>query len=319
MLLELGGKAPLIVLEDADLKEAVKAAAFGAFMNQGQICMSTERIIVVDAVADSVPAELFKARRFKPRWQSRRSSPSASTPLGADRGPASTVATGRPPWWRMHVQRRRRPAARPAGTSDGVLMPAPMPSISVTPSDETVPRGELSARWWRSSARGTTAHAVELANDTEYGLSASAIFTRDIRARPARWHASIKSGICHINGPTVHDEAQMPFGGVKGIRLWSVRRPRRHRCLHRAALDHHRDPAWPFPDLTAASASGGAPQDEHYCARPDRTEEDTVAFEVEGPHRLGAVQPPRKTQLHEPQAQSPHALPCWTGWSTIQT
>ena len=50
-LLELGGKAPLIVLEDADLDEAVAAAAFGAFMNQGQICMSTERIIVVAAVA----------------------------------------------------------------------------------------------------------------------------------------------------------------------------------------------------------------------------------------------------------------------------
>jgi len=51
-LLELGGKSPLIVLDDADLDEAVKAAAFGAYMNQGQICMSTERIIVVDAVAD---------------------------------------------------------------------------------------------------------------------------------------------------------------------------------------------------------------------------------------------------------------------------
>jgi acyl-CoA reductase-like NAD-dependent aldehyde dehydrogenase len=60
-LLELGGKAPLIVLDDADLDEAVKAAAFGAFMNQGQICMSTERIIVVDAVADTF-AEKFKAK-----------------------------------------------------------------------------------------------------------------------------------------------------------------------------------------------------------------------------------------------------------------
>jgi benzaldehyde dehydrogenase (NAD) len=60
-LLELGGKAPLIVLEDADLDEAVKAAAFGAFMNQGQICMSTERIIVVDAVADAF-AESFAAK-----------------------------------------------------------------------------------------------------------------------------------------------------------------------------------------------------------------------------------------------------------------
>jgi len=58
VLLELGGKAPLIVLEDADLEEAVKAAAFGAFMNAGQICMSTERIIVVNAIADEF------ARRF---------------------------------------------------------------------------------------------------------------------------------------------------------------------------------------------------------------------------------------------------------------
>ena len=58
VLLELGGKAPLLVLEDADLDEAVKAAAFGAFFNQGQICMSTERIIVVDAVADAFAREV---------------------------------------------------------------------------------------------------------------------------------------------------------------------------------------------------------------------------------------------------------------------
>ncbi|MBS0397161.1 MAG: aldehyde dehydrogenase family protein, partial [Proteobacteria bacterium] len=60
-LLELGGKAPLVVLEDADLDEAVKAAAFGSFMNQGQICMSTERIIVVEAVADEF-AKRFAAK-----------------------------------------------------------------------------------------------------------------------------------------------------------------------------------------------------------------------------------------------------------------
>jgi acyl-CoA reductase-like NAD-dependent aldehyde dehydrogenase len=57
------------------------------------------------------------------------------------------------------------------------------------------------------------AHAIELANDTEYGLSA-AVFTRDT-ARGLRVARAIKSGICHVNGPTVHDEAQMPFGGVK--------------------------------------------------------------------------------------------------------
>ena len=53
MLLELGGKAPLVVLDDADLDGAVNAAAFGAFMNQGQICMSTEKIVVDDEVADA--------------------------------------------------------------------------------------------------------------------------------------------------------------------------------------------------------------------------------------------------------------------------
>jgi acyl-CoA reductase-like NAD-dependent aldehyde dehydrogenase len=57
------------------------------------------------------------------------------------------------------------------------------------------------------------AHAIELANDTDYGLSA-AVFTRNIM-RGMQVARQIKSGICHINGPTVHDEAQMPFGGVR--------------------------------------------------------------------------------------------------------
>ena len=57
------------------------------------------------------------------------------------------------------------------------------------------------------------AEAIRIANDTEYGLSA-AVYTKDI-ARGLRVARQIESGICHINGPTVHDEAQMPFGGVK--------------------------------------------------------------------------------------------------------
>jgi benzaldehyde dehydrogenase (NAD) len=56
--------------------------------------------------------------------------------------------------------------------------------------------------------------AVRLANDTEYGLSA-AVFGKDL-ARALDVARRIDSGICHVNGPTVHDEAQMPFGGVKG-------------------------------------------------------------------------------------------------------
>ena len=57
------------------------------------------------------------------------------------------------------------------------------------------------------------AEAIRVANDTEYGLSA-AVYTKDI-GRGLRVAKQIESGICHINGPTVHDEAQMPFGGTK--------------------------------------------------------------------------------------------------------
>jgi acyl-CoA reductase-like NAD-dependent aldehyde dehydrogenase len=60
----------------------------------------------------------------------------------------------------------------------------------------------------------TDDEAVQVANDSEFGLSA-AVFSRDI-ARALNVAKRVESGICHINGPTVHDEAQMPFGGVKG-------------------------------------------------------------------------------------------------------
>src|SRR5262245_25515785 len=78
-VLELGGKAPLVVLDDADLDEAVKAAAFGAFMNQGQICMSTERIIVVESIADAF------VDRFRTKASSLASGDprEGKTPLGA--------------------------------------------------------------------------------------------------------------------------------------------------------------------------------------------------------------------------------------------
>ena len=79
VLLELGGKAPLLVLDDADLDAAVRAAAFGAFMNQGQICMSTERIVVDDKIADTFVAKLAaKAETLvagDPRKGMRRSAP----------------------------------------------------------------------------------------------------------------------------------------------------------------------------------------------------------------------------------------------------
>ena len=189
VLLELGGKAPLVVLEDADLDEAVKAAAFGAFMNQGQICMSTERIIVVDAVADEFAA------RFKEKVASMAVGDprEGTTPLGAvvDKRTVECVSS-------LIDDALANGAEQLTGgeTTQNVLMPAHV-------IDRVTP--EMRAR--------DEEHAIELANDTEYGLSAS-VFTRDI-ARGLKIARRIQSGICHVNGPTVHDEAQMPFGGMK--------------------------------------------------------------------------------------------------------
>lgn len=203
VLLELGGKAPLIVLDDADLDEAVKAAAFGAFMNQGQICMSTERIIVVDAIADAFVAKFAAKVGTMPVGDPRE----GKTPLGAvvDQKTvdhcrsliADALAQGA-----VQVN---------GGDAEGVLMPAHVID-RVTP-DMKLFRDESFGPVVGVIRARDEAHAIELANDTEYGLSAS-VFTRDT-ARGLNVAKQIKSGICHVNGPTVHDEAQMPFGGVK--------------------------------------------------------------------------------------------------------
>jgi acyl-CoA reductase-like NAD-dependent aldehyde dehydrogenase len=203
VLLELGGKAPLLVLEDADLDEAVKAAAFGAFMNQGQICMSTERIIVVAAVAEAFVAK-FQA---KVAGMAAGNPRAGKTPLGA----VVDMKTVRYIGGLIEEALSQGAVQLTGGVSANVLMPA-------TVIDQVTPAMKL----FREESFGPVvavirardeAHAIELANDTEYGLSA-AVFTKDT-ARGLRVARQIKSGICHINGPTVHDEAQMPFGGVK--------------------------------------------------------------------------------------------------------
>lgn len=202
-LLELGGKAPLLVLHDADLDEAVKAAAFGAFMNQGQICMSTERIIVVDAVADAF------LEKFAAKVETLKAGDPGlgQTPLGAlvDAKAADHVSS------LIADAIGKGAKAYGAGAAQGVLMDA-VAVAWVTP--ETRLYAEESFGPVTALIRASDEEdAIRLANDSDYGLSAS-IFSCDV-ARALTIAARIQSGICHINGPTVHDEAQMPFGGVK--------------------------------------------------------------------------------------------------------
>lgn len=203
VLLELGGKAPLIVLDDADIDAAVAAAAFGAFMNQGQICMSTERIVVDQKVADAFVAKFAtKAETLVAGDPGK-----ANTPLGSLIG--TEAASRIQGLIKDAVGKGARVVA--GGKVDGTLMSATVVD-HVTPAMRIY--GEESFGPVVSIVRvNGVDEAVRVANDTEYGLSA-AVFGRDI-ARAFDVAKRIESGICHVNGPTVHDEAQMPFGGMK--------------------------------------------------------------------------------------------------------
>jgi len=203
VLLELGGKAPLIVLDDADIDGAVNAAVFGAFMNQGQICMSTERIIVDETIADAFVTKL--AAR------------AASLPAGDPRG---------------HVVLGSLVSKQSAEKMDELIADATKKGAKVVAGGKrngtvveatVVDHVKPGMRIYEEESFGPVKpvirvsgedEAVRIANDTEYGLSA-AVFSRDVK-RALAIAARIESGICHINGPTVADEAQMPFGGVKG-------------------------------------------------------------------------------------------------------
>ncbi|MFL9899924.1 aldehyde dehydrogenase [Paraburkholderia fungorum] len=203
-VLELGGKAPLIVLDDADLDAAVNAAAFGAFANSGQICMSTERIIVDERIADTFVARLAQKAR--------------GLPLGDPRkGPVvlgSVVDMSTVERCNALIDDALAKGATLVcgGKADSTLMPA-------TLLDHVTPAMRIYADESFGPVKGIVRvngedEAVACANDNEYGLS-SAVFSRDV-ARAMNVARRIESGICHVNGPTVHDEAQMPFGGVKG-------------------------------------------------------------------------------------------------------
>jgi benzaldehyde dehydrogenase (NAD) len=202
-VLELGGKAPFVVLDDADIDAAVDAAIFGSFANSGQICMSTERIVVDNAVAGEFVSK-FAAR-------------AQALPLGDPReGPVvlgSVVDMSTVERCNALIDDALAKGATLVcgGKAQNTLMPA-------TVLDHVTPAMDI----YREESFGPVKavvrvngveEAVAIANDNEFGLS-SAVFGRDV-ARAWNVAQRIEAGICHVNGPTVHDEAQMPFGGVK--------------------------------------------------------------------------------------------------------
>jgi acyl-CoA reductase-like NAD-dependent aldehyde dehydrogenase len=202
-LLELGGKAPFLVLDDADLDLAAGAAAFGAFSNAGQICMSTERVLVDDSVGDAFVAKFAARAKNIVVDDPRNPKAHLGSMIGVDAvervmglvdeavSQGATLVTG--------------------GRMQGPFM-APTIVDHVTPKmriyyEETF--GPVAAV---SRVNGVE-EAVAAANDNVFGLS-SAVFGKDA-ARALTVAQRIQSGICHVNGATLNNEAHAPFGGVK--------------------------------------------------------------------------------------------------------
>ena len=227
VVLELGGYNPLIVLGDADIEYAVNATAFGAFLHQGQICMSARRIIVERSISDEFVSRLVaKTNGLK-----------AGDPNEHDTiiGPGHQrrrAADDQAPRRRRRAARARRcsPAARPSGRATGRRCSA---TCRRTPSSR---RPRRSARSRRSRSSTDADEAVVRANASSYGLS-SGIITQDAE-RGLALAGQIDAGIVHVNDQPVGDEPQMPFGGVKDSRLRALRRQRGRRRVHRAALGH---------------------------------------------------------------------------------
>jgi len=202
-LLELSGKSPFIVLDDADIEAAVDAAIYGSFMNQGQLCMSTEKIVLQESIAAQfIECLVAKARLIT-------SNLTADTQ--AKLGPLINIESG------IRIQSMIDDATAKGaqilcgGQVNGVYLDA-------TIIDKVIP----SMRIYFEECFAPVAQiircknddeAITIANDSDFGLSA-AVFSKDIN-RALSIAKRIESGICHINSTTIADEAQAPFGGMK--------------------------------------------------------------------------------------------------------
>jgi acyl-CoA reductase-like NAD-dependent aldehyde dehydrogenase len=223
-VLELGGKDPLIILKDADLDYAADAASWGAFLHQGQICMSTERIIVERAIAEPFTEKLVqRANALK---------------VGDPRDPTTSIGPliNQAAVNKVHTHVQEAVAGGASIITGGKherLMYYPTVLTGVTDkmkvfSDQTF--GPIAPIVVVEDAE----EALHVANNSKYGLS-SGIITNDFM-KALELARRLDTGMVHINDQTVNDEPQVPFGGVKGSG-WG-------RMGGKAALDEFTELRW---------------------------------------------------------------------------
>lgn len=200
---ELGGKDSMIVLEDADLDAAARAANFGSFMHQGQVCMSTEKLLIHEKIWQPF-MEKFLARARKLKTGHTNDPSNVIGPLVNTRqaqrvkaliddavAKGATVELGGRAW-------------------DNFVEPTVLTNVTASMNiwhDETFGPVVICAPFRDDE------EAIALNNDTEYGLT-GAVWSRD-EARALRIAQRLETGIAHVNCQNINDEPHVPFGGVK--------------------------------------------------------------------------------------------------------
>jgi len=203
VILEMGGKSPLIVLKDADVDYAVDTACFGIFIHQGQICMAGSRIIVEAPIYES----------FLQRFAAKAKTLQVGDPRDPHTVIGPLIRTSQCQMIDRKIKEAVAAGARvlSGGTYEGNFY-QPTVVADVTPNMAAF-RDELFGPVAAVSRADNADHALALANNSSYGLS-SAVLTNDLQLA-MRFALELEAGMVHLNGPTVHDEPTVPFGGVK--------------------------------------------------------------------------------------------------------
>jgi acyl-CoA reductase-like NAD-dependent aldehyde dehydrogenase len=208
-LMELGGNGPVVICEDADLDRAAAATASGAFVNAGQVCSSSERVLVQRRVYDAFAERMAAAAHAVVLGDPRRE--------GVTMGPLNNPGVARKVAEHVDDALRRGAAALTGGKRpDGAASPLYFEPTVLTgvSRDAVINTEETFGPVAPLIAYDTDAEAFEIARDNRYGL-VSSVFTQDID-RAFRYIEEMPTGIVNINDTSNYWELHIPFGGLSG-------------------------------------------------------------------------------------------------------